>query len=810
MVTTDVTAPAVAAATSACLHCGLPAAAAVDFCCEGCRTVYGILHAQGLSRYYLERDKFEGKSRPAKVTGKSYGELDDPLVLAKHTKLLPDGSRSAELYLEGVHCAACVWLLERAQLDGMLDSRVDLGRRLVHIRWDPRQVALSAIARRFDSLGYAPHPSAGAERRDAQRREDRRLLVQLAIAGACFGNAMLMAFALYGGLFAGMEREYEQLFRWGSFALAIPSVLGPGSVFWKGAWRAVRERTPHMDLPLGIGIVIGFVSGAVNTIRGTGEIYFDSVMALIFLLLVGRWLQRRQQRRAAEAAELLYSLAPQSARLIEGEAVREVPIEAVERGALLEVRAGEHVPADGVIECGSTSIDASLLTGESRPVAAGPGDRAHAGTINLSERIVVRAEETGADSRLGKLLKMVDEAARRRAPIVLAADRASAIFVKVILTLAVITFAGWWLIDPSRAIDNTVALLIVTCPCALGLATPLAVSAAIGRAARAGILIKGGDALERLARPGLILFDKTGTLTEGRQRLVEWSGDRSVMPLVAAIEAHSAHPIARTLVSALPGGVSAELVPSEIRQTLGAGIEARAGGAQWIVGSPTFVESRGATVASWAAEARQRWSAEAHTTVFVSRDGQVIAAAAIGDALRDDAASSLSALRRLGYDLGVLSGDDARVVSVVAGSIGVSPEATRGGVSPEGKLQVVEDASSERQVIMVGDGVNDAAALSRAAVGVAVHGGAEASLAAADVFLDRPGVGPIVELIEGARRTMRVIKRNMAFSLSYNATLTVLAMAGLINPLIAAILMPLSSLTVVASSYRSRTFGGER
>lgn len=806
MVSVEATCPLV---TAQCLHCAQPLASGqVEFCCSGCETVYGVIRSQGLGQYYIQRKKLEpGKINPAKVTGKTYQELDDGTFLKSRAAAKADGTLSIELYLENVHCGACLWLLERSRLDGAGEIRVDLGRRLAHVSWDPRRVSLSAIARRFDQLGYPPHIGTNAERREVQRREDRRLIMKLAVAGAAFGNVMLMAFALYGGWFAGMEPQYEQFFRWGSFILTIPAVLYPGSVFWLGALRSLKEKTPHMDLPISIGLVLGFLSGAINTIRGHGEVYFDSVTALIFLLLAGRWLQRKHQRAAAEAAELLYSLAPQSARLIENGTAKDVPIEAVHKGARVEVRAGEHVPADGVIEQGTSSIDASLLTGESQPVDVGPGAMVHAGTINLGAPLIVKTSAAGAESRLGRLLKLVDEAAQRRAPIVLAADRRAGLFVRAIIILAAITAAIWAVIDPSRVVDNTVALLIVTCPCALGLATPLAVSAAIGRAAKHGILIKGGDALERLAQAGRIVFDKTGTLTQGKPALVQWLGDQSLKPLVASVEAASAHPIAKVLASA---SSTEGVLAQNIKQTLGGGMSATVQGRELKIGSRRFVEQNDVAIPEWAQNAAEDYSLRGLTTIFVAADLELKALAAIGDEVREDAKRAIGELTESGFDLDILSGDDQRVVSAIAERVGIEPDRALGEVSPEGKLRAIESYANAGPVIMVGDGVNDAAALSRADVGIAVHGGAEASLAAADVFIARPGVEPVAEVIEGARRTIAVIHRSMRFSLLYNGTGVVLAMAGLINPLVAAILMPLSSLTVVASSYKSRTFGGKR
>jgi len=812
MPTTEPVAAPITAGAVACAHCGLavPAAAVAaaaprQFCCEGCRAVWAILHEHGLERYYALRGGTA--PAPAPAVDRLYAELDDAGFQGRACRPAPGGLLSTELYLEGVHCGACVWLVEKLPglVPGVAEARLDLSRSQARVVWDPREVPLSAIARRLGSLGYVPHPCRGQAEQAARRREDRAMLARIGVAGAVAANVMAIAFALYGGMLDGMEPEFAAFFRWLSLLLTVPSLIWGGGVFFRSAWAALSVRTLGMDLPISIGLLAGFVHGTVNTVRGTGEVYFDSVTALIFLLLSGRYLQRRQQRAAGDAAELAASLYPSSARLLEDGRAREVPLETLAPGVLVEVRAGDLVPADGVIVAGRSTVDLSLLSGESAPQEVRLGERVHAGTLNVASRLEVRVERTGEETRVGRLMALVEEHARRRAPIAQLADRISGRFVAVVLTLAAVTFALWARIDPSQALDHAAALLIVTCPCALGLATPLAVSAAIGQAARAGLLIKGGDVLEKLTRPGRMWLDKTGTLTEGRAALVRWHGDEGVKPLVAAAEAHSSHPLARAFLCALgepPAGTRVE-----IQETHGGGVEARADGRRLVVGSPGFVIGRAGEPPAALAVAVGVLVGEGLTPVLVALDGQVVAAAGFGDPLRGDAGAALDRVRALGWRPGILSGDDARVARAAGERLGVPAPDCRGAVTPEDKLRAVLASAGEGPVVMVGDGVNDAAALAAATVGVAVAGGAEAALTAADVFVVRPGVGRIVDLLDGAGRTMRVVRRNLIFSLGYNVIGVALAMTGVLNPLVAAILMPLSSLTVILSSYRARTFG---
>lgn len=833
-----------------CSHCGLPVPPGLrlldedeQFCCTGCRRVYTLLHECGLERYYAYRGAAEAEAQPASSSDRDYAEFDTESFQALYCRPAPEGARTIDLYLEGVHCAACVWLVEKLPtlLDGVHGATLDFVRRVVRVTYDPSALPLSRIARQLSGLGYPPHAYRGSGDVERQRKEERALLMRVGVAGAVAGNVMLLAFALYSGLFDGMSPQFQAFFRWGSLFISVPAIFWSGSVFFKGAWASLKTRTPHMDLPVSIGILAGFAWGAIGTLLGKGEIYFDSVTMLIFALLVGRWIQHRQQRSAFEAAELLGTLTPSTARLVQmgddGRSHREVPAESVPEGALVEVRTGETIPVDGCVEEGASCIDTAVLTGESLPVEVRVGATVHAGATNLTAPLLVRCTQAGANTRVGQLMQRVEEAARRRAPIVRLADRIAGRLVVVALVLAAGTLVGWSFVNVERAIDHTVALLVVACPCGLGLATPLVVSAALARAARRGLLVKGGDALEKLATGGTFVFDKTGTLTAGQVRLVEFIGPRELAPAIVALESRSAHPVAQAFVAGL-GGESSEAedeaagdagkaqrrstpappAAEDVEEVLGGGMTGCVGGRLLCVGSERMVRARGVEVPAFAEAATRRLLEQGHSPVWVAVDGRVEAVAGFGDPLRTDAAQSLAALRKLGYRLVLLSGDHPEAVAHAAAELEAAAQKETspsgplfdevlGGRSPEQKLEYVEGAHSRGPVFMVGDGVNDAAALSAASVGIAVHGGAEASLLAADVFARRAGIAPVLELVQGARRTLKVLRRGLGVSLLYNGVGLSLAVAGLISPLFAAVLMPLSSLTVVSNAYRSKTFG---
>ncbi len=794
-----------------CTHCGLDvpdglieAGAARQFCCSGCRVAYTIINEHGLGRYYTLPGQREQAVRPS---GRSYEEYDHPAFQDLYVRQMDNGLCSAELYLEGVHCASCVWLVERVPriVTGVARAELNARRSLATIEWDPRAVPLSRIARQLDALGYQAHPFRGVRRDAMRRKEDREMLARIGVAGAIAINVMLASVALYSGWLGGMDPEWRRFFRWVSLVVVTPSMFWPGRVFLVGAIAAARTRVLNMDVPIALGLAAGYVRGVMNTVTDTGPVYFDGLATLIFALLVGRYLQLRGQRAAADSGELLFALTPSNARIVGDDGVtHDVPAEALLPGLLMEVRASETFAADGVVEGGASAVDSRLLTGESRPQGVQAGARVFAGTVNLSAALTVRVEESGETSRVAKLMKQVEDGAQRRAPVVQAANRVAGYFVGAVLVLAGVTWVIWRQVDPARAVDNAIALLIVTCPCALALSTPLAVSVAIGRAARQGILIKGGDALEQLARPSRLLLDKTGTLTEARARVVAWSGPDAVKPLVLALERHSSHPIADAFRRDWED-VTVESA-TDVRYTAGGGIEGVVGGARVAVGSPAFVAAR----AECPPDARDGMpDRAAFTRVLVAVEGRTVAEAMIGDPIRGDAAGAVSTLRSRGWVVGILSGDAQEVVASAGRTLGLEPGACLGVASPEAKLERVLAAREHGRVVMVGDGINDAAAMAAATVGVSVHGGAEACLQTADVHLTRPGLAPLVELTEGSRRTMFVIKRNIGFSLLYNLAGATLAMAGVLSPLIAAVMMPASSLTVVLASWRSRTFGGE-
>ena len=811
-------------ASVACAHCGLAVPASLvregdteQFCCNGCRQVRTLVREWGFDQYYRLVERQQGTLEPARVTGRSFEDFDDGRLQAEATEQVGGDRCRTRLYLEGVHCAACVWLVEKlpAALHGVDDVRLNLSSAVAEITWSPGQTRLSAVARALDRLGYTPHIHRAAGVQEARRVEDRASLARLGVAAACAMNLMFLHGALYAGEYSGMATPYETLFRWFSFAVGVPVLLFSARPFFRTAIAGLRTRVVHIDLPVAIALTVTFAASAWNTVRGSGPIWFDSLAMLVAALLGARQVQRSAQRAALERADSLRGAAfLEFARKLTGPGldapVVEVPLTALTPGDRVEVRSGELVPVDGVVLSGCSSLDNAVLTGEAVPTPVREGDAVNAGATNLGARLVVRVDAAGERTRVGALMAIVQEALSRKPALLRTTDRLARRFVQALLVVAGLTGVAWIHLGPAVALERVVALLVVACPCALGLSVPLAISVAVLRAARSGVFIKNPDALERLRRVETVLLDKTGTLTEGRSTLTRWQGDDRALQLARDLESESAHAVARAFRGSNSSLLRAVRTIENVVEVPGQGIAGRLDDRDVRVGTRAHVEAGGAAVPADLEATAGTFVSDGLSPVFVAIDGQVAGVAGIGDALRQDARATVEALRARGVRVRILSGDHPDVVARVAATLGLPSEDALGGLTPEGKRDIVAGlvagASRPGVVVMVGDGVNDAAALALADVGIAVHGGTGATIVAADIVLTREGVAPLIDILDGARRLRGVIGRNIGFSLFYNAGASALALFGLVGPLLAAVLMPVSSLTVIVSSAFTRTF----
>jgi len=778
-----------------CVHCGneIPAQRKSSrFCCAGCGAVYALLQERGLGKYYELRasDRPIRRASPVESGSESYSYLDESEFFSLYGSVTPR-SRSMRFYLEGVHCAACVWLTERVGefVSGVEGVRLNLGDSVVQVNLSEGG-SFAAVAQEFARLGYRPHPVRDDEADALVRKSDRMLLARMGVAGACAGNIMLLAVSLY----AGADGRLATTFRWASFVLSLPVLLFSAQPFYRGAWRAIRTRQVSIDLPIALGIALGGLSSIYNLLVDSPYLYFDSLSALVFLMLASRYLLAKTQRAASSSSKLIRFLTPASARVADRTSglFKDVLVDQVRSGDEVEVFTGESIPVDGVVLLGTSSVDNSLLTGESLPVLVKEGDPVFAGTVNQQAPLRIRATASGSSTRLGQTLKSVQEDLSKKAQIVTFADRVARIFVMAVLISVGIVFLIGLRHGLHDAVNLALALAIVTCPCAFALATPLALSISMGRCAKEGVLIKGADVLERLSQVRELVFDKTGTLTSGKFGIDGWDerlsleSDGEMLGALVALESRSRHPVGRAIVEHFGGRVPVLPEVKQFKEVLGEGVSG-------------VVQGHFYRISSWRNSIGERDSGApmVGTRIAVWRDDQCLGKIQLSDQLRADSLSAFKKLRHMGYRLGVLSGDAGPAVAGIARLLGLPAWRVRSELSPEEKRQ---DVMKRPKALMVGDGANDAAALAAAFASVAVHGGVEVSWRSADVYCRKPGIGAIAPLLIVASETMRVIRRNFWFSLIYNGIGIAGVLCGWVTPLFAAVLMPLSAISVFLSS----------
>lgn len=776
-----------------CKHCGLPGEQA--FCCPGCEAAWHHVHDLGLTDFYAIRARDRWTPQPVGTEIRTFADFDDPGFHHQHCRALEDGTMRIELSLDGIHCAACVWLLEQlpACVNGILQARLDFGRSRLHLQWDPGRCQLSQIARELHALGYMPFPATEEPKDD----QDRRQLARLAVAGALAGNTMLISFALYAGEFSDMAPAHRQFFVWITTGLGMLALLWPGRVFFSQAWQGLRRGMIGMDVPIALALAAGGLDGLRCAFRGSSAVYFDSLAALVFLLLCGRYLQARQLKRARSVVSLLATFTPSWCHKITQEGTIEFPVSGLSVHDQVEVRPGATVPADGTILQGQSAIDEAVLTGESRPRSVQVGDTVHAGATNVTANLRLGVDAVGQQTRIGQLLQDV-EAEQGRSDTSVQHDRLATAFVVITLLLAVIGGLTWWQVSPEHAIRVTVALLIVACPCALSLARPLTTAIAMARAAEAGILLQSARLFEHIAKPGTIFFDKTGTLTAGQPRLANWCGPEDVLQQAAAVESLASHPLAQAFSNHTSDKLEATNF-SEHRN----GVRAEVQGTCIAIGNRAFLSLCGVSVANDFLEQANAIASRGATAVFVARDSQCLGVAELSDGLRPEARDSVTFLQRQGWRVGILSGDATATVGHVAERLGIDANLVYAAATPEDKRAIIVSAAERGTVFMVGDGVNDAAALMAADIGLSVQG-AEASMLASDGFLGRSGIAALPQLWATITAARTRIRQSLTVSICYNVLAVSLALNGWIGPLAAAILMPISSLTVAALALRQR------
>lgn len=704
-----------------------------------------------------------------------------------------DGASCLELLVKGARCGGCMAKIEKGvgALPGVASARLNLTSGKLSVAFDGPANA-GRVIETLDGLGYPATPYDPNEAREAHDREGRRLVLALGVAGFGAGNVMMFSVPVWAGLF-GQELgpATRELMYWLSALIATPCALYAGMPFFESAFRSLRRGKANMDVPISIGVILTLIVSFSETMLGGAHAYFDAAVSLLFLLLIGRYLDHKLRAQARSAARDLLALqAPAAARLDARGREHRVPVSEVTVGDRLAVAPGERVPVDAVVEEGASTLDNALITGESAPAAVTVGQACHAGALNLGGRLVIRASARSEDSAVAAIARLMEAGAQSKSAYVRLADRAAAIYVPVIHTLAAATFIVSWSLglEFRQAVLRAAALLIITCPCALGLAVPAVQITASGRLFRKGVLVKSGAALERLAEVDHVVFDKTGVLTEGRPRLID--APDAVVRMVAPLARASRHPLARAVADAAgPGEVA-----TDTHETAGQGIEGVIGGRKARLGRAVFVGAP---------------DTGAETELWFAFEGDTKVRLRFSDRIRPDAAQAIAALKARGLTVEILSGDLSGPVEKAAREVGIDD--WHACLTPFDKAEAIEMLKAAgRKVLMVGDGLNDAAALAKAHAAMAPGSALDASQNAADLVFSGEQLAAVPLALDVARAARRRALENFGLSGAYNVIAAPAAILGLVNPFIAAIAMSASSLVVTLNALRMNWTGGRR
>jgi Cu2+-exporting ATPase len=711
------------------------------------------------------------------------------------------GLDRAEFFAEGMHCANCARSIRTrvGALPGVQSVDVNLTSTRVSVSWNPAQLGLAAVLGAIEALGFKAVPLSGAAADTARLRERRAMLKRIGLAGLAAMQMSMYTVGLYAGALTGIEPWIAQLLRVTSMLLAVPVMFYSGWPFLLGAWHDLRRRALGMDVPVAAALLLAFTASVVNTLRDSGQVYFDSVAMFIFFLLLGRFVEMNVRRGSLDAGEALARTLPAKVTRLKADGGSEkVPLAELAAGDRILVAHGAVVPVDAVLAEGSTLVDESLITGESVPVARQAGETLPGGALNLGAPCQLVATRDVRGSTLASMVGLIERAQAERPPQAMAADRYASQFVLWIVLLSIVVAAGWLWINPARAFEAVLAVLVVTCPCALSLATPVALAAATTRLARRGVLVTRAHALEGLAGVDTVVLDKTGTLTSARMQLGDTRLHGSLdaarcLALAASLEQHSAHPLASAFTEATP----ARLAFASVREFTGQGLEGELEGMTWRIGQRAFVAALAPAAAAPVpgGDDDHLWLGSA--AGFVAEFGLI-------DTLRPDALAGVEQLRALGLEVRIASGDRAATVARIAGALGIAE--ARGRMTPEDKQALILELQARgRKVLMVGDGINDGPVLAAANVSAAMGGGAAIAHAAADLLLMNESLGSVAAAVDTGRGTARLVRANLRWALAYNLCAVPLAALGLVPPWLAAVGMSCSSLYVV---WRARRFVG--
>ncbi len=717
---------------------------------------------------------------------------------------LPDGIRRLNLMVENIHCAGCIRKIESNlhATPGVVRARVNMSTRRLALEWREAETDGRSLMDLVEGLGFPVAPYDPGQLTDSGAREEKKLLLALAVAGFAAGNVMLLSVSVWSGHFDGMGEATRTLFHWISALIALPAIVYAGQPFFRSAYGALSNRSLNMDVPISLAVVMASVMSLYQTIQGGEHAYFDASVSLLFFLLIGRYLDHRARSKARSAAEHLVNLTATVAQVIDADgSLRQLAVGDIRPGMTVQVAVGERIPVDGDIIQGESEIDTSLVTGESLPRAVEAGERVFAGTLNLGQPVRLNVTAAGEGTLLAEIVRLMEAAEQGRAKYVRIADRVAKLYAPAVHLLAGLTFLGWMAFTSAgweASLMAAIAVLIITCPCALALAVPVVQVVASGRLLMHGVLLKSSDGLERLAAVDTVVFDKTGTLTRGDLALLNRSEYRDQdLALAAALAHHSRHPLSRAIARAaeelsLPDVTAvSEVAGSGLEATVD-GVAVRLGKAEWCGVEDTFIEPGSGAE-------QDRIGAE----IWLRRDSDDPVRFTFSDTLRPDALDVIAAVRKLGLHPVLISGDREEIVRDVASSLGI--EDYEAECLPDAKVERVRALTKEgHKVLMVGDGLNDAPALAAGYASISPATAADVSQTAADIIFQGDALAPVPATIRTARLADRLVRQNFGLAFSYNAVAIPLAIIGLATPLVAAIAMSTSSIIVTLNALRLR------
>lgn len=799
-----------------CFHCGLPVLAGAHYplvienqeremCCRGCQAVAQAIIENGLTDYYKHRTALPGVGRePMPDELKQLVLYDHPSIQKSFVLLqMEQGEhvRQASLILEGITCAACIWLNERhlRQLPGVLEAQVNYATHRARITWNDETIKLSQILKEIQLLGYNAHPYS-AERQETLRKQQRaRDLRRIAIAGLSAGQVMMLAVALYAGAAFGMEQSTAHMLRYFSLALTLPVVFYAAWPFYQSAWYAIAARNVNMDVPVSIGIIGAFIGSVWATLHGNGVVYYDAITMFSLFLLGSRFLERGAQEKSVEAAENLLKLAPAMATRVTDGNHEIVPVMELDTGDLILSKPGEAIAADAAVLEGESFVDEALLTGESRPVHKSLGAPVIAGSINLESPLLLKVTGVGENTVLAGIVRLLDRAVAEKPRLAQLADQVASYFTYGLLVLTIMVGLVWWWLDAARAFEIVLAVLVVTCPCALSLAAPAAFAAAGSHLLKRGILLTRGHALETLAKVTHVVLDKTGTLTYGKpvlQRTITQAEmtEKDCLALAASLERASEHPLADSFLSQV---AHTDLAQVRQPQNLpGKGVAGVINGIAYTLGSRRMSPLAENCITPDDVP-------QGATLVWLCDERRVLALFVLSDGLRQDAAQLVNALKMRKVQVTILSGDAEDAVAHVAALAGINT--WRSAMRPEDKLAALREFQQRGDIVaMVGDGVNDAPVLAGADVSIAMGGGTQVARAGSDIVLLAEHLIDIERALETGHAGMAVMRQNFAWAVIYNLIALPFAALGMIPPWLASLGMSASSLVVVLNALRLR------